>query len=451
MPSSGGGTVTPIPSPPGPAPSDIIYQPLPLTILSLNMYTKIMGINPAHFWGGTAHNLVPSVMPVTTCSSIWHHYPWQDADKVSRYDIVVEIAKAEADLAQIVGYYPGPVWVNEEKQDYPRVYRREYFGAGGDIRGLAKNVKARWGKIIQPGERAVSAVASATTAAGSLAYSDEDGDGFYETAIISVATTLTEINEIKVYQSGQDAKPETEIREPRKKYISGGFAYFIFDSWLFINPELYEVLPTELGEYSIDFGDTTNFLGSVDVYREYVDTTERSCEFYWENAYVGCAVCGGSGCDACGTVTQDGCLRVRNYEIGELVPVPASYDATDGWSYSCWDGDRDPDTVGLWYQCGLLSDAFVNHRTSVPVPIEWARVIARLATSRLERPMCGCTNVEALSTYLRTDTTRNEGAGGMFFTTVNVVNSPLGTRIGEVEAWRFVAKLVDRIINVAVI
>jgi len=451
MPNVGGGTTTPILYPPGPAPSDLIYQPLPLTILSLNMFAKVMGINPAHFWGGLAVNLTPSVMPVSTCSSIWHHYPWQDADKVSRYDLAIEIAKAESDLAQAVGYYPGPVWITAEKQEYPRVYRREYFGSGGDIRGLAKGVSARWGRIIQPGKRAVDLVATAATVTGSLAYSDEDSDGYNETAIISIATTLTEINEIKVYQNGQDGKPETEIREPRKKYISGGFAYFIFDSWLFINPELYENLPTDQGEYAIDFGDMSNYLGSVDIYREYVDTTDTSCEFYWENAFVGCAVCGGVGCDACSGVIQTGCLRVRNPEVGELVPVPSTYDATAGWSYSCWNGGRDPDTVALWYQCGLQNEAFINHRTACPVPIDWARVIARLATSRLERPFCGCSNVEALSQYLRMDVTRNEGAPGMFFTTVNVVNNPFGTRVGEVEAWRFTTKLADRKVNVAVI
>lgn len=454
MPSSGSGTGTPIsiPIPPPAAPGDALVRPLQWTLLSPDRYAKIMGISPAHFWGASAENLSPQRFPGQTCSSIYKRYSWQDSDKVSLSDIVTEIYNAESEIAKALGYWSAPMWINEERHQYPRPAFPEYYGNGVNVRGMAKAIPANWGKIIETGRRAVSLIQAATVAGGTLVYSDEDGDGLYETALISVPTSITNIMELKVYHYGYSGVMEYEIREPRHKYISGGSAYFIFDSWLLIDPALYEQFPTEEDVPTIDISVTTNFVSAVDVYREYIDNSQPSVEFSWESAYIGCASCNGAGCEVCGYVSQNGCMRINNYDEGIIVPIPADYDSTAGtWDYADWSADREPDSFAIWYRAGVRSQEFLSGRSHLEMPLDLARTIAYLATARLERPLCGCRNVEALAEFLRSDTVRAGAGQGMFFTTVNVVNNPFGTRVGEVMAWKAITKLTDRRSSAALI
>jgi len=444
-----GTTGTPIGSGGAPAPSvSSLVQPLPFTLLSLNRFAKVLGINPAHFWGASGESLSPKIMPVTSCEQIYYQYSWQDNDIVSRHDIALEIARAESDLFDVLGFHVAPKWI-EEEHPYPRHHRRDVYNFGGDLRGLAKSIIARSGKISNVGARATSLIGVATTGTGSLAYSDEDGDGLYETATVSLASSV-DINEVKVFYTGYGGQQEFEIREPRRAYASGGYIYLIFDSWLFIDPDLWETLPDEEGTPYIDIGTTGNFLTEVDVYREYVDDTADAIIFKWENAYVGCASCAGAGCEVCGTITQGGCLRIRDEDSGIVVPVPANYSADDGWAYANWTGNREPDRVAIYYKAGDQSQAYKLGRTHIPMPFEWEKVVAHLATARLERPLCGCTNLQTLAENLREDMTRTE-TGVAFFTTVDVVNNPFGTRRGEVEAWRKVTKLSTRRSSYAII
>ena len=423
-------------------------QPVPYTLLSLSKFAKILGINPAHFWGGSAYNLIPQVFPVQpNCSSVWYQYQWQDADRTGRYDIALEIQLAEQEVADFLGYWPAPFFVADKERPYPRPYRREYFGAGGDIRGLAKSVSANYGRIIAGGRRAVSLIDDAVA----VVYSDPDGDGFSETATITAATTLTDVNEIKVYQAGRDGDMEWEIRDVRSKTITGGNVVIVVDSWLMIDPALYEVMVNDGGMVAIDISTTGNFVVTVDVYREYVDTTQAAAVFYWENAYVDCATCGGLGCEACGQVTQDGCLRIRNADTGIVVPRPASYDAEDEqWDASSFSGGREPDRVRLWYYAGERSKEYLAGRTTDPMPYSIAQAIAFMAIARLERPLCECGNVESLYSALREDLTANLRDVSYFLAEEARVN-PFGTKRGEVLAWRRLRKTTPKIANFAVI
>lgn len=453
MPHSGSGTSTPVvPVVPGIVAYPLV-RPFPYTLLSPDRYARVMGITPAHFWQAIAPNLNPQVFPEKTCKSIWYKYDWQSADKVARLDIAMEIKKAEQEISQALGYWPAPTWIADENCMYPRDHRRDMFGTGADIRGLAKSVQTRYAKIVSVGRRAVTAVGTATVVGASLAYTDEDSDGCYETATVAVPTTLTDICELHVYYAGALGDIDYEIREPRKKYITGGFAYFIFDSWLFIDPNLYEAFPDDSAEPAIDISTTANFVTSVDVYREYADTTtDPAVEFYWENAAVGCASCGGVGCDSCGAVTQDGCLRLKDKDVGLVVPFPAEYDSTTGiWGAVGWTTEcREPDYLRLWYRAGLQSFPTRRGTNCEGLSDEWAKVIAHMVTARLERPLCECSNVEAVADYLRQDTTKMS-QGSTFFVSMNMLDNPFGTKVGEIQAWKFITKLQDRQFNYAII
>lgn len=453
MGSSGGTIITPIGGGVAPSVANALVQPYPPTILSLDQYARVMGISPAHFWSCVATSGInPAIFPADVCGKVWHKYSWQEADSVSRYDVATEIAKAEEEIADVIGFWPGPKWIVDERIQYPRPYDHELFGTGLDVRFMMKSVNTQWKKIIEIGNRAVEYLESPDTVGLGLVYSDEDSDGLYETATIAATTTETDANLLKVYFSGYEGLEDFEIREPRKKYISGGQVVFVFDSWLLVKPELHEVYPNENGVDAIDISGISNFVTQVDVYKEYVDPSDAPITFYWENNLVGtCATCGGSGCEACEDLSQDGCGRIRNALNGVIAPVPASYSVDNGWSAATtWTGYREPDYLIVSYRAGGMSDEYKGLRTRIPMPYPLQRAIAYLATSRLERPLCGCSNVEALSDHLRTDMTKSEG-GGSFFTTTELVNNPFGSRYGEVMAWRYFSKLAKRRVSVAVI
>ena len=340
---------------------------------------------------------------------------------------------------------------HEERKQYPRPFPREYFGTGKDIRDLYKGLEIGSKKFIEAGRRAVTLIGTATTASGTLAYNDNDSDGFYETAVIAVTTTETDINALKVYFEDQNGDEHWEIRHPRKKYISGGVAYFEFDSWLFINPVLYEWMPTADGASAIDVTTINNFVDTVEVYKEYADISEPSAVFYWENQNVSCGLCSGLGCEACGTVSQNGCLRVRDAIHGTIVPIPATYDSDDEeWDAASWSGSREPDYVDMWYRAGDISEEYRRSLTTQPLSEYYAQVIAWITLARLERPICGCSKVKEASERMREDVSRNTRER-TFFTPQVLLHNPFGTRYGEVQAWRRISKSAERHTSYAVI
>src|SRR3990172_10950639 len=157
MPSSGSGTGTPIGGV-GAGGGLSLAQPYPPTLLSLARYARILGINPMHFMSGETPGLDPVVMPVDGCSDVWFKYDWQDHDKVSLYQIAQLIHEAELEIANVVGYWPAPYWIEEELHMYPRHFMRDVRGFGYDVRGYGKEIVVDYGKFILPGPRRVDLV-----------------------------------------------------------------------------------------------------------------------------------------------------------------------------------------------------------------------------------------------------------------------------------------------------
>jgi len=444
-PTSGSGTGTPISS--GVGASGFHVSPLPYTHLPLAQYAKIMGLNPAHFMRAYAPSLNPVIFPIGTCSTIWPRYNWQSNDQVSHEELAYAIKSAEDDLVAYLGYHPAPTWIEQEFHTYPRIHNREYFDNGTAIRGDFKTIETEYKKVIAPGRRALSLVGTATTTGGSLTFKDYDGDGLAEVAEIVMATAYTNANEIKVYFSGMQGAPEWEIRPAKSKRIADGIATIMFDAWLFIDPELLAAFPTEDSLRAIDISTTTNYVSSVDVYREYNDTSQVAAEFYWQIVSDHpCEFCSGIGCAACFSATQDGTFYIQNSKTGVVTPAPGSYDALTGsWRITKWLNDGvianvEPTWLKIWYYSGnaALSDF-------------WARIIADMASARLTRPLCGCNSAKDMAERMAEDLSYAE-TGSSYFTPVELLRNPFGTRRGELLAWRKVSRLAkDRKVNYALL
>lgn len=412
------------------------------TLLSLDGFAKIMGIAPAHFNGAIADTVW---LQRGNCGDVWPQYAWQSQDElVGREELAMAIGEAENDIKRVLGYAVAPEWIVQEVHDYPRYHRRDLTAYGKDIRGLNKTIETNWGKIISPGQRAVSAIATGVT----VTYSDADGDGWKELATITTSTVLDDTSEIKVYFAGKSGMREWEIRPVRSKTISGATLTITIDSWKLIDPALWEAYPTSADFQPINIETVDNFVTTVDIYREYTDTTAASVTFYWEPTYTApfpCPTCAGSGCTVCTLTTQAGCFAIRDAEAGSVAPSPGSYDEDTGlWTSEGFTASRDPDQVKLYYYAGNLSQRFLSDQAYEPIDDYIAQAVAYLAVARLEYSLCSCSNVRNVAAELRRDLTANTSDKNYARTgNMDVFSNPFGTRKGEVMAWQRVSKLLS--------
>lgn len=449
---SGSGTMTPIT---GGAPTGATTAiPLIRTCLSLPRYAQILGINPVHFQGAVGNAVWP--MEGNACSNIWPRHSWQNSDQISHEDLARAIKEAEDEIEAFIGYPLCPTWYTNENHRYPQHHRPDAYGLlGRDVRNLRKSVKTKHAKVIAPGRRLTTLLGTATTVGGSLVYSDEDGDGFYETATVSLSTALADTQdmcEVKAYFSGMSAAQEWEIRSAKSKSISSGTITLVFDSWLLIDPELQSAPPTTDGYSAIDISSIVNFVTEVDIYLETNDNTDTSAQFFWEpcNEQIFCASCGGAGCTECTFTTQNGCLLVRDVENGYVVPSPAAYDSNTGtWIRSEYSVYRDPDQVKIWYYAGDMDEAFLSGDSCDPLSHFFAQPIAWIATCRLEREFCQCGNVTALAEHWRVELTHQGESSHLF--DFNLLDAPFGTKRGELMAFKRLSMLGKRKVSSGVI
>lgn len=423
------------------------------TLLSLDRFAKVMGINPAHFNQAEAPSLNPAVFPLqNSCSDLWHQYDWQTNNQVSREEIARKIRSAEDDLENILNYPLAQRWIAGEMHQYPRHYNRQGYGNGLNVRGQMKSIQLKTGKFIQGGRRNTSLVGTATTAGGTLVYSDDDGDGLNETATITLTTSLTDACEIKVYFAGNDGDEEWEVRPVRSKSISGGNITIVLDSWLLINPDLWEQFPTVdtnpsgVPGNSIDISSSSNFVTSVDVYREFNDFTQVSAVFFWERdafnltSSILCNSCSGAGCQKCTLIAQNGCLHVRDVDKGIVVPVPATYNlTTEQWDSANWGECKEPNQVKVWYQAGDISNDFQRGKTCDTLSEYWAETITWLAVAKTDKPFCSCPTVDQKVMWLQEDLSRTTG-NLSFFVDTDISGNPFGTRRGAIMAWLRVSR-----------
>ncbi len=420
--------------------------PLANTLLGIHSYAKILGINPAHFAGGAGSAVFPVMN--NACEDVWARYSWQASDRVSHEELALEIHNAERDIAAVLGYFPAPTWIEEEVQPYPRHHRRDTYNIGmSNVRGQLKSLKLRWGKFIQGGIRSATQD-EFTTPTPIVNYLDVNGDGFIDTARLTSVTTVTNVFDIKVYFAGLNGARAWEVRPIRSKSITLGVVTIELDPWLLIDPDRLAALPTTGGFTAVNLDSTPpvapdDYVATVDLYYERNDSTEPGAILYWEQEPIlSCSVCSGLGCAACSFSSQDGCIHVRDTDRGFVAVTPGVYDDDVGaWQRADPTVCRDPDQIKLYYYGGEQSDEWLSGWSYDPLSHHMAQAIAWMATARLERPFCACSNVTTLGLHLKEDLSLTTDQGR--FVSDTILTNPFGTRRGEVKAWQRISMLID--------
>lgn len=409
----------------------------PRTLLSLDRFAAILGLNPLHF-----NQVTDDAIPNTVCSGVMKQYAWQHADAVARDDIAQAISEAESTIRDYVGYALMPDWVVDQRIPTLAPSMPELFNFSHDVRGFRQSVQLPQGAHFISGGIEAKDLIDADAA---VVYTDEDGDGYAETATVTVtipatgAAHTTLPAEIAVYYPGVDADGIWEVRPLRSVVITGATAVIRMWRQQLVVPELLEALQPE----AVDGGNDANFLDEVEVRRHWNNPAQQA-ELMWSPTawWWGTSGCGcGDAIDTCVACTagvQDGCLLAKDYRLGIVHYQPATWDATEErYTAAYMGGGRNPDRLRLWYYAGY-QDTKLRYPTLQMDPA-WERAVAYYAVTLLDRMICACSNVEMIVKHWRTEMNLNESfteGSTSYQLGRGVLDNPFGQTRGAVFAWK---------------
>lgn len=402
------------------------------TLLSLDRFFAIVGMNPLH----ANQVYLPSIQGSGDDSppTIMLQYAYLAANRVGREEVAQAISTAEDMIAQQLGYLPKADWVADELVRAPRPANPVLFPLTSlDLRSYWNSFKSARGFFISGGREAKSVI----QAAAAIVYTDTDGDGYAETATITAATTVTDIDEIALYYPAQAGADEWEIRPLRSVVIAGGIATIVCRREQLVLPNIFSGYDNQDG---VDGADAANFLTTVDVYRHYTDPASP-ITFMWESLGSYCD-CGGASCASCGFTTQGGCLFSRDARLGYVAAAPATWDAaTAEFTQSAYAVGRGPDRARIWYRSGWCNMRDLRPLSNMDPIME--RAIAYYALTFLDYPLYGSYGLEDRTKRWREDLAENVSSPGQsssYNLTNRVLECPLGTTRGAVYAWQVIRK-----------
>jgi hypothetical protein len=350
-----------------------------ITKLSLDRWAQIIGLDSRYF-----NQVVITQKPVNTCDKVWKQYAWQENDQVSREDVAIAIQQAEETIERYLGYHLLPSWDADEKIGTPQPGDRSLFYRQNiNPRGFPLHVQTQWGHYISGGMQAKTLI----EAAAAVVYSDADGDGYKETATITCATTLTDAEEIAVYFAGESGADQWEIRPIKSISFAGGNVIIVLQRHQLVDPIYWEALDPQ----AVDGDDDLNFVDEVDVYRKWNNPSQQ-VQLIW-SPRPGYCTCGEATCVNCQNSYQYGCLNAKDERLGLVHYQPGVWNTTtEQFDNACLAVERNPDKLRLWYRSGLRDTRQTYPDWQMEPTLE--RAVAFYALTLLERPICGCNNLE---------------------------------------------------------
>lgn len=378
------------------------------TQLPLDTFAYHAQINPLHFNQVQLNNVLVSKL----CGLPILQYDWQLAQRIGREAIAQAVADAESKIEHELGFKLTAQWIAGEQHSIS--YNQHPL------------IRADWKHVRYGGIEAWSLI-DATVA---VTYSDEDSDNYFETATMTVTTTVTDPEEIAVFYPGVDVddidEEGWEVR-PIKVKITAGVATITCRREQLVKKSLL----TEMFDPRAVEGDTAgNFLTEVSVFRHYNDPSQQ---FQFISDGTCC-----TSCQACGYSIQTGCLSVRDARTGMLLATAGDWNAeTSTFTLAC-NCFGYPFKGKLYYRAGL---GFKDYKLRMPP--HWERAVTYYALTLLDRPLCECNSLAAFADVWRTDLAlrSSSGAQSQSFSIGNrVVNCPLGTTRGALHAWDLIQK-----------
>jgi len=352
------------------------------TLLPLDEYARLM-VMPGWLFNQVTH---PMRQVRGSCGDIWYQSGYSsDPNRiVGRDEIAQAIAVAESQIAQYLGFWPAPKYTCGELIKYPHPQRGTYTEP--------PRMQTRWGHLISPGVETFELIAASVP----IVYTDEDADGVFDTATITIHSLyayepeVADPCEVVVVPQGGDMWTQirpltitlTEVEE------GNGTLTITGPRWMFVVPARWNTLDP------LEMDDDINFLTSVDVYRRYTDTTTQA-NLIWKDV----------GCPPCQKLVKTGCMIMHHARVGLISVTAANYDAvTELWSRNteCLPGL--PDQAEVWYLSGYDDNACEG---CYQMGATMAEAIVRLANVHLQEAPCGCDATRERWVRDRTEVTLN--------------------------------------------
>ena len=412
-------------------------------LLPLYTFFEMMGFHPWHAAGiaGTGDLAVN-----TGCNTLVRRYEWQNSDAAGTLSVAQAIVDAEKKLTQYLGYSPAPHYVTET-----RAWPVSDGPWGSDGRWLDMQLEEE--EIRAIGVETVAAIQNSAA----VSYTDEDGDGIDDTFTVTAATSVTDTSQIAVYFSTADRfngwgsttalAPRWRL-QPVQVAISAGTVTVRGPKQLCVKPLKYEGV-VNIGSNGLDPATAANFVTTLDIYQRYtaidgntVTTSQavitwetRPCHGWW----CCCDSCctpdpySGSPLDPAAVAQAVARAGIRDSKRGIVTAAQASYDSTTAiWSSLDWNVCTTPDRVTIRYLAGfpLGSDGLMQE--------PYRTVVARLAAAELARNVCGCEQANRALYYWQFDLSQTARGDELFGISPENLNNPLGTRRGQVYAWKFI-------------
>lgn len=347
------------------------------TLLSLDRFAQLTGISPVHF------NQV-ALPGLETCGQVWFQYDWQKQESTSREEVARAVRSAEDSLEEYLGFSVLPKWYADVKLTLPR-------GDGAHVSGRVTVPRSEY---IMGGIRKQTLI----EADAAIVYSSTNlYVGYDDLATITIAQPagVTDPEEIALYYPSQDGSEGWRIK-PIKVTIAGNvITVTCARHQLVLWDRLEEYIPA-----AVDGTDDTKFLATADVYRVYNDPSVQGI-FQLANG------CCGTGCAQCTILEQTSCIRGYSIKPGIIDIIPATWDA-DTLAYTqvplaCC---GTPFAARLWWRGGWrAANSFTN------MDVMWEMAVARLALSRLEKPLCPCPGVQQKLHYWTEDLGESKSQG----------------------------------------
>lgn len=386
------------------------------TLIPLDRVAYHLQLDPFHFNGITAENRRNAF----ACEDTWYQHDWQSSGKLSRESLALALRQAEDTVVAYLQWYPVPTWI-EEDVILPTYYKTERTNWRNAV-GRAKSVTTSYGFIVETGRKTSSFVDNVATV-----FSDEDGDGFDETVTVTVATTVTNEDELHLYYPNQAGLDEWEIRPVDSITIAGGVATITFKKYLIPLWDLVEQIPEDGDAHILIDGDTnTNFLQEVDVYRVYADTSQQ-ITFTYDPSESDCLT------PPCSENTDTGCLFIRNPRLGILAYSRADWDSTNEVFVSSY-FTYTPVKGRIYYRAGKADGRLRYPNRQMDQNLE--RRIVFYALSLLDKDLCGCCNQRNTYGYMTEDLARVD-ENRSFIVNWDDTKNPFGTTRAALMLWKY--------------
>jgi hypothetical protein len=154
-----------------------------------------------------------------------------------------------------------------------------------------------------------------------------------------------------------------------------------------VNPALWEALDPQ----AVDGDDDGNFVDTVDVYRKWNDPSQQ-VQLVWSPRPNLCD-CGDTTCQNCQNSIQWGCLNAKDNRLGLVHYQPGTWNTdTEQFDAAELAVCRNPDKLRIWYRSGLRDERKQYPVLQMEPSLE--RAVAFYALTLLDRPICGCNNIE---------------------------------------------------------